>query len=459
MFSATHAVRLILAAALFAAMTAVLYGQTAPANKANPQEETRKLIATLQSADATYFDKALACRKLAVIGTKEAVPALVALLADEKLSHMARFGLEPMPYPAADAALRDAMGKLKGKLLVGVLNSIGQRRDVKAVNGLRKLLSYSDAEVAAAAAAALGRIGTPETAKLLEQALASAPATLRNSFTDAGLMCGDMLMAQKKQRAAVALFDVLRKAELPGHLHMAAVRGAILARQADGLPLLLEQLRSQDTAMVAVALRVARELPGVQATKALAGELGRLSEENQGLLLQALGDRGDKAALPVVLDAARSGAAPVRIAAIRVLGQMGNAAAVPALLEAAAQSEANVAQAAQASLSKLSGKEVDQAIVASVNQGDSKLRRAAIEAVAQRRVIAAVPELLKAAGDADADVRLAAIKALGETVEAPDFGSLANLFVKARTSEDLSATEAALSRACMRIADKEACGD
>ena len=43
MFSATHAVRLILAAALFAAMTAVLYGQTAPANKANPQEETRKL--------------------------------------------------------------------------------------------------------------------------------------------------------------------------------------------------------------------------------------------------------------------------------------------------------------------------------------------------------------------------------------------------------------------------------
>jgi HEAT repeat protein len=87
----------------------------------------------------------------AEIGTKQAVPALAALLADPKLAHYARYGLEPIPDPSVDKALRDALGKIKGRPLVGVINSIGQRKD---------------AEVADAAAAALGRIsGTPAATK------------------------------------------------------------------------------------------------------------------------------------------------------------------------------------------------------------------------------------------------------------------------------------------------------
>ncbi len=61
---------------------------------------------------------------------------LAALLGDEKLAHMARYGLEPIPDPAVDDALRDALGKLKGRPLVGVIGSIGVRRDTKAVEPL-----------------------------------------------------------------------------------------------------------------------------------------------------------------------------------------------------------------------------------------------------------------------------------------------------------------------------------
>ena len=53
---------------------------------------------------------------------------------------MARYGLEPIPDPAVDAALRDALGKVKGRLLVGVIGSIGVRRDPKAVPALAKRL-------------------------------------------------------------------------------------------------------------------------------------------------------------------------------------------------------------------------------------------------------------------------------------------------------------------------------
>ena len=107
------------------------------------------------------YAKAIACQQLAVGGGTSAVPALAALLADPHLSHYARFGLEPIPDPSVDEALRAALGKVKGKLLVGVINSIGHRKDAKALNALAKLLHHADSEVARAAHAALARIRPP----------------------------------------------------------------------------------------------------------------------------------------------------------------------------------------------------------------------------------------------------------------------------------------------------------
>ena len=124
-------------------------------------------------------DKADACLELARIGTKDSVAPLAALLGDEKLAHMARYALEPIPDPAVDDALRDALGKLKGRVLVGVIGSIGVRRDVKAVDLLCKRLKDHDADVAQAAARALGSLGTADAVKALEDALAGAPAANR----------------------------------------------------------------------------------------------------------------------------------------------------------------------------------------------------------------------------------------------------------------------------------------
>ena len=63
-------------------------------------EELNRLHAVVQS-DASSFDKTVACKRLAVIGTKESVPILASLLSNEELSHAARLGLEAIPDPAA----------------------------------------------------------------------------------------------------------------------------------------------------------------------------------------------------------------------------------------------------------------------------------------------------------------------------------------------------------------------
>ena len=122
---------------------------------------TEDLVAILEDPASSEFAKAKACQRLAVVGDETAVPSVASLLGDPRLSHYARSALEPMSGPAPDTALRDALGSLEGGLLIGVINSIGWRRDPQALTELARLRHGEDASVAAAATWAISRIRRP----------------------------------------------------------------------------------------------------------------------------------------------------------------------------------------------------------------------------------------------------------------------------------------------------------
>jgi len=430
--------------------------QLIAATQQNPaqRKEVAAKLATVLGSGAPRGAKDFACRQLSLIGTEEAVPALAPLLADDNLSHMARYALERIPGAAPDEALRQALGKVKGKLLVGVINSLGNRRDAGAVGDLAKLLADADPPVAAAAAAALGKIG-PAAAATLTQALASAPPGARPAVAEGCLLCAEALLVQGKPEEAVPMYGRVRGADVPKPVRVAATRGAILARQAAGLPLLVEQLQGADAELFGLALALVREMPGPDTTKAVAAELGKLPAERQVALLEALADRGDRAATPEVLKLTQAADALLRAAAIRALVRLGDASAVPMLFQVAA-GEGDDAQAARATLANLPGQDVDAAVMSVAGSADAKLRRAAVEMLGQRRVAAATALLLKAAGEADESVRLAAIKSLGDAAEAKDFAALVGLMLSAKAPGELAAAEAAVAALSARMPDPNA---
>jgi len=440
------------AAGLFIWTPVALVAQNAPPSRG----EEEKLIAVLKS-DAKIFDKAKACQRLAVVGSEKAVPVLAGLLSDEKLAHYARFGLEPIPHASVDEALRRAMEKLEGKLKVGVINSIGARRDAGAVAALTGLMETGSPEVAAAAAAALGRIGTSRAAGALQKALAGSNAALRAAAADAAFPCAESLMAQKKPDEAVALYAGVRKARVPKYVMLAGLRGEILARKEGGLPLLGRALGGKDYDRFAMALKTAQEMPGSEVTGILVKQLGKVPPERQPLVIQALGARGDAVALPAVLEAAGGGPEGIRIAAVRALGGLGNAAAVPVLLKAASGSEEELAQAARASLASLEGKEVDDAIVSLLDGSRGGQRALLIELVGARRIASAVPALRRAAEDQDEKTRLAAIQALGQTIGLENLDVLTGRLTGSGTPAEKEAVQEALMAACGRIPDRDAC--
>ncbi|MHB8953659.1 MAG: HEAT repeat domain-containing protein [Pirellulaceae bacterium] len=421
-------------------------------------DKETQLIAVLES-DAPPADKAITCKQLAVHGTKNAVPALAKLLPNAELASWSRIALEAIPDPAADAALREAMGQVQGRLLVGVLNSIGVRRDLQAVDGLAQRLTDADPEVASAAAIALGQIGDAAAAKILEQALATAPAAVRSSVAEGCIYSAEQFLAGDNAAEAVRLYDLVRAAEVPQQRIMEATRGAIVARRADGIPLLVEQLKSDDKSCFAIGLSTARELSGSDVTAALLAEMPNLAPERQALVMVALSDRGDASALPAVLQAAKSGPVAVRIAALRVLPRLGDVSCVPTLLDVAAEDDAELVQAAKESLQGLSGDDIDAELTARLDRADTPAREALIAVVGDRRIGAAVPALLKAAEDSDAKIRSAALTALGSTVEAGDLSILVVRVVKPLQPEDADAAKKALLTACVRMPDREACAE
>jgi HEAT repeat protein len=225
----------VLIVTLLLAFTVPILAQTVA-----PKSDEAKLIAVLKSADASRKDKADACRLLAIIGGKDSIAPLAALLGNEELSHNARYALEPNPDPAVDEALREALGKVRGGPLVGVIGSIGVRRDAKAIDALAKLLGDSDPVVARAAARALGKIGTIEAASALQAALPNTSAGNKLDFCEGLFRCAESLAASDQKEQAVAIYDELLKLDAAHQVRAGALRGAILTRDRGG-PKLLRQ--------------------------------------------------------------------------------------------------------------------------------------------------------------------------------------------------------------------------
>jgi len=403
----------------------------------------RDLIAVLQS-DAPKGEKAITCKRLSIYGTEQSVPALAPLLADKELASWARIALEAIPGPVADTALRDALGKLKGRLLIGVINSIGVRRDVHAVDTLVQKLDDSNAGVASAAAVALGHIGGEQAAKALTQSLADAPAGVRSAVAEGCILCAEWFLARDRTKEAVKLYDTVRQADVPDQRHLEAIRGAILARQSAGVPLLIEQLRSEDKERLGIGLRTARELPGRDVTEALAVELARLSPNRRPLLLLALADRNDSAVIPTVHKAAQNSSKDLRITAINILIRLGDVSCVPILLEAATEDDADLEEAAMETLVRLPGKDVDADLLARLSQAQGKLQQVLIELAGQRQISEALPVVVSSLQDIDAGIRGVAVETIGIIGQDEQTADLVKLIQKTNSSEERAGIRKAL---------------
>ncbi|MDO4586551.1 MAG: HEAT repeat domain-containing protein [Planctomycetia bacterium] len=263
------------------------------------------LIATIQKEGDSFDDiflKNLACKRLAVYGTEAAIPALVAMLPNERLNFDARFALEAIPGQAVDQALQKAALELRGKTGAGVIDSIGVRRDRTAIPILKSILENNpDALVQKAVYATLGFIGTQEAAEILVAEIAKRNQEdflLWKGLADAILICALHLEKSGETEAALKLYQLtFDEVDFPAFVRNGANYHLILAQKADGLSKIAENLFSDDSAIFETTLKVLVDLDisladsMIETFKTI--EFDDLSIERQVLVLEAIVSRND----------------------------------------------------------------------------------------------------------------------------------------------------------------------
>jgi HEAT repeat protein len=224
--------------------------------------------------------------------------------------------------------------------------------------------------------------------------------------------------------------------------------------QDEAVGIVLDILKGGDQEMQAVAIAMVKDMPGTKVTEALTKELPNLSATSQVQLLSALGDRGDAAARPAVVTAAKAENLSVRIAALRALGQLGDDSSVGLLAEAAAGTKGAEQKAARASLYRLRGPKVDQTILAAIPKAQARTKVELIGSVGERNVQTGVGALLKTAKDSDRKVRTESFRVLKVIAGPEHLPALVRLLIDAQSSSDRSECQKTVATVAHKIEEK-----
>ena len=421
------------------------------AHAADPGDKTRRLIAVLQS-DAPLFEKARACQQLGEIGSPNAVPALAHLLGDEHLNAYARAGLEGIAGPRATAALRDAAQKLTGPPLTGVVISLGVLQDTRSVGLLGKLAADPASGCVDQALLALGNIATPESIGWLRRTLMSGPVSSRGSAAAACLLAADRQRSRGQLQDALTLYDSIRTAEVPTACRVGATRGAILARTANRVPFLIEQLRSEDPAIRNVALRTIREVPDDSLATALNAELGRSPLDLQRQLLLALADCHNAQSIPAIQAFTTAANPQIRQTALEVLARIGPGAA-PVLIAFLQKGQPPEDKSiVLTGLRAMPGSAVDVLLLQALSSARAPATQVdLIHLLGDRGVTNAAEVILKQAAAPDKEVKVAAWSALQVLAGPPELPALIALAKAGVDADVLNAAKNALAGTCARL--------
>ncbi|MBN2455257.1 MAG: HEAT repeat domain-containing protein, partial [Sedimentisphaerales bacterium] len=347
-----------------------------------------------------------------------------------------------------------ALGKLEGRPLIGVITSIGVRRDASAVAQLSALLNNSDEQVVDAAARALGDIGNSASAAALKTAMLNASKTKLLSLFKGLFRTAEALADAGQRDQAAAIYEQLRGfTSAPHQVCSGALRGAILTRK-DGLSLLKESLHSDDYLIFSAAVKTTMEMQDSEVTEILTSALDKLPLDNKILVIQTLGARGDDKALPTLASMSRNAPKAVRIAAIKATPMIKGATGL-SLVGLLDDSDRDISQEAQENFAAIQHPSVDQTIIKMFQSNDVKMRLTALELMNRRRMTGCVPDILKATKDSNEQIRLTSIRMMGNLGNSKQLPSLLDLLLGTESPQELNEIRQAIGDLCTKDGDPQ----
>lgn len=420
-------------------------------------DEATALNAVLQNPDASQFEKRMACHQAARTGTADSVAPLAAVLLDETLSQYARIGLQQIPGPEATAALCKVLPDAQGNLLIGIIGSLGERRDPAAVDALIPFLKYDDRQTVKVTATALGKIGNDSALSALRSRFDETDVDQKALLVDGLFACAERLTADGKIDDASKIYAAVRaERELPVTVRAGAIRGELLTLgPAAGTVLESEMLNSQNGDFLA-ALEAGRDMVAPEMTAVLVELLAKLDPDRKILLLDLLDCRGDMAAKDAVFELAKIAPdANIKKAAVRALAGHPDEETIAFLLDSVAKPIDELTASSVDALVRMKFAPLDTKIVDRLKQTKGPACIPLVNVCSLRKIAASTPVLLPLLSSSEDDVRLAVITALGNTVSGGNIEVLVKRLMNPDSDTEFEAVKAALLVVCHRTVNQD----
>ena len=411
-----------------------------------------KLITFLDSA-APLDAKQFVCRQLRVIGTEASIPVLIKMVQKEETADMARYALQEIPGKAVDRALLDILPGTRGKIKIGIIDTLGRRGDAGSAADLAGLTTAPDDAIAAAAITALGNIAGSKASAALTAALKGSKQKHRLPIEDALLKCAGDFAARDNLKEAGKIYKKLVKSGSSPAVGTAALRGRIACSGNKSGKIISDVLKSKQTGLHSAAVSRVSSIEDNSIINASCERLPHLETPIQVQLIAALSGRNSPDILPALVKAANSKEEEVRAAALEALGQQGDASTVYLLARRAAAAKGAEQKAARTSLYGLSAAGVDRAIIRNlIAVTDPGIRIELFQAVAERRIEEGKGVVLSMAKYGVPECRRAALKALKVIARPEDLPELIAVLKKAKTGTVRKEAESAIAAAVEKSA-------
>jgi HEAT repeat protein len=426
-----------------------LVGNPSAGVRRHLEEGLVRLLAPASTFEARRF----ACKQLGIIGSNRALPALAELLKSEETAGIACLALTTYPPGKADEVLRAALPEAPVAARIQIINTLGDRRDAKAVKLLAQAAGDADLDVARAAIAALGKEGSEAGWKAIESVSKEANPALQTTLTEATVRCADALARSGDQETATAIYEGLLAPSQPGYVRRAALVALLRLDEVQAQQRTLEVLHGSDSTLIPVAIANIRALVSSNASEVFAAELPRLQPQEQVWMIDSLAARGDAPACAAIGNSLASTDAGVRRAAIDTLGRIGDTWCVGLFASALDRPpDGEERRALESALIDLhGGAQTDNAIVAALKKASGDTRASLITALARRQGPKANPLLLAEAAQSDPTAAKAGLRALSKTAGGREVTPLLERLTRTSDAGVRSEAEGATAQAIARM--------
>ncbi len=379
-----------------------------------------KQLLGLLATDGALGLKDFLCRQLSLIGTDQSVEALVSMVNQPDTADMARYALERIGSEAVAKQLGTLLtrAQIPDKTKIGVIATLGAKRDAGSVSLLINMLDHSNADVVKAAAAALGSIGTAEAAAGLTRKKDDQNGEIQARLIDGLLQCAETMALTGETAQAKAIYDGLYSKKYASLYRMAALKGLAKTDPKQAGTLIGAALKQHDEDVLTAAISLVATLDNQADIRAAVRTLPDLSESAQVQMLTVLGESKVQLALSSVTQFTRAKVESVQIAALKTLGQIGDTSSVGVLASAAGSLQDAAQATARASLYTLSSSGVDGEIVRRIPDADRTTKIELIRSVSERQIKSGIQSLIQSANDSNRTIRSESFRALA-TIATP----------------------------------------